>query len=90
MGIKCAFCGAEQKEVKFVIGAKGPDNQDDDMYCMVEGTGKMACPDCYADASKEGAEVIDNYINRHNARADGSVKLSSLEEAEIKKLLERG
>jgi hypothetical protein len=69
MGIQCAFCGKKQERVQFVIGAKGPNHQDDDMFCMVEGTGKMACGDCYPKASKEGAEVIDRYIERHNKRS---------------------
>jgi hypothetical protein len=70
-GIVCAFCGAEQKEIKFVIGAKG---KDDDMFCMVEGTGKMACGKCYQKASKEGAEAIDRYIENHNKKAEQYAK----------------
>jgi hypothetical protein len=62
----CAFCGKEKKEIVFVIGAsRKPD------WCMVEGTGKMTCPDCYEKASKEGSEAIDRHIafvNKGGAR----------------------
>ncbi len=52
--IVCAFCGAEQKEIIFVIGAS---NQPD--WCMIEGTGKITCPNCYPIAQAEGQAAID-------------------------------
>lgn len=64
--IKCDFCGATKQETTFIIGAKSSD--DSDNWCMVEGTGKMACPKCYRDASDEGQRVIDRHIATHNAR----------------------
>ena len=58
----CEFCGAVKNEVIFVIGASSkPD------WCMVEGSGKMTCPDCYHEAMEEGQERIDRYIAKHNA-----------------------
>ena len=50
----CEFCGAEKEGISFIIGAsKEPD------WCMIEGTGKMACPNCYKKAMEEGVAVID-------------------------------
>jgi len=62
-GLLCAFCGATKTEVSFMIGASSkPD------WCMVEGTGKMACPSCYPKAIKEGSEAIDKRVEAHNGR----------------------
>ena len=62
-GLVCAFCGATKDEVIFVIGASTvPD------WCMIYGTGKMACPACYPKAAAEGSQAIDRYVERHNAR----------------------
>jgi hypothetical protein len=33
---------------------------------MIEGTGKIACPNCYVKASDEGQKVIDNHIKIFN------------------------
>lgn len=55
--IVCVYCGKEKKEVSFVIGAARKAD-----WCMVEGTGKMTCPDCYDKAMKEGQEAIDRHI----------------------------
>ena len=50
----CEFCGAEKDGLSFVIGAsKEPD------WCMIEGTGLMACPSCYPKAMAMGKAVID-------------------------------
>jgi hypothetical protein len=69
--LKCEFCGAEKEEFTFIIGASPkPD------WCMIEGTGKITCPECYKIASKEGSDKIDNYIKNHNAR----VKADNLKE----------
>ena len=58
----CAYCGKVKEEVIFVIGASSkPD------WCMIEGTGKMACPDCYEKASAEGQKAIENHIKAYNA-----------------------
>lgn len=63
--LKCEFCGKTKKDECFIIGAtKEPD------WCMVEGTGKMACPDCYKKASEEGQQAIENHINRINKKEE--------------------
>ena len=60
-GLVCAFCGATKNEVSFVIGASSkPD------WCMIYGTGKMACPTCYEKASKEGSDKVDQYVKDYN------------------------
>lgn len=49
----CEFCGKEKEGLSFFIGATTtPD------WCMIEGTGKMSCPDCYTKASIEGQEAV--------------------------------
>ena len=54
--VKCEFCKAVKEDNIFFIGATNtPD------WCMIEGTGKMACPDCYTKASDEGQRVIENF-----------------------------
>jgi len=59
--LTCDYCGKEKQEVSFIIGAsKDPD------WCMVEGTGKMTCPDCYEKAMQEGQEAIKRHINAFN------------------------
>ena len=60
-GIKCAFCDAEKQEVTFVIGASSKAD-----WCMIYGTRKMACPDCYEKASKEGSQAVDKHIEAYN------------------------
>ena len=58
MKIKCDYCGKVRKgnNPMFVIGAsKKPD------WAMIEGTGKMTCPDCYAIAVKDGQRAIDRH-----------------------------
>jgi len=60
-GLVCAFCGKTKDKVEFIIGASSkPD------WCMVEGTGKMACPDCYEKASQEGQKRIEKHIQEWN------------------------
>lgn len=60
----CEYCGKEKEEIGFFIGATNtPD------WCMIEGTGKIACPDCYNKASAEGQTAIDNYIKAFNQRS---------------------
>ena len=50
----CAFCGAEKKGLSFVIGASSkPD------WCMIYGTGKMACPACYETGQEEARLLGD-------------------------------
>ncbi|MBU2019488.1 MAG: hypothetical protein KJ941_07575 [Bacteroidetes bacterium] len=59
----CDYCGKEKKEVGFFIGAsKEP------AWTMIEGTGKMTCPDCFEKAVKEGQQAIHGHIKHHNAR----------------------
>ena len=64
-GIVCAFCGKEKKEVIFCIGASSKSD-----WCMVGGTGKMTCPDCYNLAMLEGQTIFETHIAAHNARAE--------------------
>ncbi len=49
----CDFCGKEKEGLSFCIGAS---NKPD--WTMVEGTGKMTCPDCYEEAMVEGQKRI--------------------------------
>mgnify|MGYP000741427001 CR=1 FL=1 len=51
--IECDYCGKTKEEGGFWIGAsKEPD------WTMIEGTGKITCPDCYEKAVGEGKAVI--------------------------------
>lgn len=61
----CDYCGKKNKTSTFVIGAK---SKTDDDFCMVYGTGKMACGDCYPKAAKEGSDAVDRHIAEHNKR----------------------
>ncbi|MCP4651545.1 MAG: hypothetical protein GY853_15895 [PVC group bacterium] len=61
--IKCEYCGKVKDEVIFCIGAS---NKKD--WCMIEGTGKMTCPDCYDVAMKEGQDRINAHIESINRR----------------------
>jgi len=62
----CEFCGKTKDEVTFTIGACSKDKPN---WCMVEGTGKMACPACYKKASDEGQDIIEKHIQNFNKRA---------------------
>ncbi|KKL54609.1 hypothetical protein LCGC14_2263670 [marine sediment metagenome] len=53
----CEYCGKTKKGLSFFIGAS---NKPD--WTMVEGTGKMTCPDCYETAMKEGQDRIHKHI----------------------------
>ena len=58
--IVCEFCGKKKEEDVFVIGASSkPD------WCMIIGTGKMSCPECYEKASKEGEKVVDRHLKAY-------------------------
>ena len=60
-GIVCAYCGQTKNEVSFVIGAsREPD------WCMIYGTGKMACPNCYAKGQAEAQFKMDKHVEAHN------------------------
>ena len=59
----CEYCGKEKEGLSFVIGAS---NKPD--WCMIEGTGKMCCPDCYKKAMEEGQEAIERHIKSFNSR----------------------
>ena len=65
-GLVCAFCGAIKNTVTFVIGAQSSNHTPD--WCMIYGTGKMACPACYEKAAKEGAAVVDAHVSGYNGR----------------------
>lgn len=54
--VKCEYCDQEKKEISFCIGAS---NKPD--WTMVEGTGKITCPDCYDKAMAEGKEAINKH-----------------------------
>jgi hypothetical protein len=57
----CEYCGLVKEEFTFVIGASSkPD------WCMVEGTGKMACPTCYPTAMAEGVAAIDRHVKENS------------------------
>lgn len=59
--VKCDYCGKEKEDMSFVIGASTkPD------WCMIYGTGKMACPDCYEKAMKEGLGRVEKHIRDWN------------------------
>jgi hypothetical protein len=52
----CEFCGKKKPGLAFFIGATPtPD------WCMVEGTGKICCPDCYDRAQAEARKVIEEF-----------------------------
>ena len=55
--LTCAYCGAIKQEIIFCIGASSKKD-----WCMVEGTGKMTCPDCYDKAMAEGQAAIDRHV----------------------------
>jgi len=62
--LTCAYCGTVKNEISFFIGAtKKPD------WCMIEGTGKITCPDCYTKASLEGQAAVDRHITWVNSKA---------------------
>jgi len=50
----CDFCGKVKDEITFIIGAAKKAD-----WCMVYGTGKMTCPDCYERAQKEADDKIN-------------------------------
>ena len=62
MNVICEFCGKTKEEGKgydFVIGASPePD------WTMIEGTGKITCPDCFNSAVAEGQEKVEQSIRR--------------------------
>lgn len=61
----CEYCGKEKDGLFFCIGAsKDPD------WCMIEGTGKMTCPDCYGLAMKEGQERIERHLHSNNQQKE--------------------
>ena len=73
--LKCEYCGKEKEEFSFMIGASSkPD------WCMIEGTGKITCPDCYRIASKEGSDKIDQYIKNHNAKVKAQNKAREIKQ----------
>lgn len=76
-GIVCAFCGKEKTEVTFTIGASTkPD------WCMVYGTGKMTCPDCYDEAQRQADDLADKMIMEHNRLAQLEIKKEQKHEKE--------
>ena len=55
----CEYCGKTKEGISFVIGAsREPD------WMMVEGTGKMCCPDCWSMAREEGRKAVENHVNQ--------------------------
>lgn len=61
--IKCSYCNKTKEENTFTIGACSKNNID---WCMIYGTGKMSCPDCYKQASEEGKQAVNKYIEKIN------------------------
>lgn len=59
--LTCAYCGATKNEITFIIGASREPE-----WCMVYGTGKITCPECYERAQKEAADKIDAHIAEFN------------------------
>jgi DNA-directed RNA polymerase subunit RPC12/RpoP len=51
----CEYCGAKKEGLSFCIGASLEPE-----WTMIEGTGKMACPNCWKKATAEGKAVIDS------------------------------
>ena len=55
--LECAYCGKIREKVMFVIGAsREPD------WVMVEGTGKITCPDCWDKATAAGRDAVDGHV----------------------------
>lgn len=55
--LKCDYCGKEKAEISFFIGASlQPD------WTVIEGTGKVTCPDCWNIAKEDGKKAIENHI----------------------------
>lgn len=49
----CTYCGKIKQGLSFAIGAaKEPD------WTMIEGTGKITCPNCYKVAEDIGQAII--------------------------------
>ncbi len=59
--LTCAYCGKAKEEIIFCIGASTKPE-----WCMIYGTGKMSCPDCYEKASQEGKQAVDKHIKQYN------------------------
>lgn len=57
----CEYCGAVKTEITFVIGACSKPGTD---WCMVYGTGKMACPACYKKATEEAEAAEKGWEKR--------------------------
>lgn len=54
---KCDYCGKEKPGLSFCIGAsRQPD------WTLVEGTGKMTCPECYPKAMAEGKAAVRRHV----------------------------
>ena len=64
----CEYCGKTKNELSFVIGAS---NKPD--WTMIQGTGKMTCPDCYERAMTEGQEAIEKHCNWVNKSAQEGI-----------------
>ena len=52
----CDYCGTQKEGLGFFIGASlAP------AWTMIEGTGKMSCPDCWERARSEGREAVERH-----------------------------
>jgi|MudIll2142460700_1097286.scaffolds.fasta_scaffold195626_4 hypothetical protein len=70
----CAFCGKVNNTPGFFIGASLKA-----AWVMVEGTGKMTCPECWEKATREGQEAINRHVetvNRINKGIETVVKIN--------------
>jgi hypothetical protein len=45
--LTCSFCGKVKNEITFLIGGNVKDAPPE--WVMIAGSGKVACPDCYAE-----------------------------------------
>ena len=77
--LKCEWCGKEKEEISFYIGASTkPD------WCMVEGTGKITCPNCYDKAILE-AKIIKQKRKKMNEVNKLLLVIDAINKGEISK-----
>lgn len=52
----CEYCGVTKDGISFVIGASR-----EPAWTMIEGTGSMACPDCWERARLDGQMAVKRH-----------------------------
>ena len=50
----CDYCGKKREEISFVIGASLERD-----WVMMEGTGKVSCPECWEKGKEEARAGLD-------------------------------